>query len=129
MFTSSRVRSQTASCLLPQCRASALTLQVAGVGEGPDVCDLVERAVVPPAGGGEVSAARRLQDDEDGAEQHRQPAEPEEQQQRPARPHPAEDGEQEPEHLGFPSLSLPHHSKIRMKSGAFSFSPRWREIL
>ncbi len=73
---------------------SLLTPQVAAVSEGLDVSNLVQRAVVPPVGGGQVSAARSLQDDEDGSHQHPQPAEPEHHQQRPAGPHPAEDDEQ-----------------------------------
>lgn len=60
-----------------------------GLSEGLDVSDLVEWAVVPPAHGGQVSAARSLQDDEDGSTQHPQPAEPEQQQQHPAGPDPA----------------------------------------
>lgn len=64
-----------------------------GVGEDLDVSDLVQRALVPPVGGGEVSAARSLQDDEDGSRQHPQPAEPEHHQQGPAGPDPAEDTE------------------------------------
>ncbi len=71
----------------------ALTLQVAGICEDLDVSDLVQWALVPPVGGGQISAARSLQDDEDGSDQHPQPAEPEHHQQRPAGPHPA--GEQE----------------------------------
>lgn len=75
---------------LPECCANALTLQAAGVSEGLDVSDLVDRAIVPPVGRWQVSAARSLQDEKDGPNQHPQPAEPEQHQQRPTGPHPAE---------------------------------------
>lgn len=74
---------------LPSC--GPLTLQVAALAEDPDVSELVERSVVPPAGGGQVSAAGRLHDDEHGPSQDPQPAQPEDHQQGPAGPNPSEE--------------------------------------
>lgn len=66
-----------------------LTLQVAALAEDPDVSELVQRSVVPPAAGGHVSAAGGLHDDEHCAGQDPQPAQPEDHQQGPAGPDPA----------------------------------------
>lgn len=68
----------------------ALTLQVAALAEGLDVSDLVEGSVVPPAGGGQVSAAWSMHDDEHGPSQNPQPAQPEDHQQCPSDADPAE---------------------------------------
>lgn len=73
-----------------------LTLQVLGITEGLDVPNLVKWSIIPPAGGGQISTAGSMHNDEDGSSQHPHPAEPEDDQESPAGPHPAERTEPEP---------------------------------
>lgn len=62
----------------------SVTLQVAALAESLDVSQLVQGSFVPPAAGGQVSAAGGLQDDEHGPGQDPQPAQPENHQQGPS---------------------------------------------
>lgn len=61
-----------------------LTLQVAALAESLDVSELVQRSVIPPAAGGQVSAAGGLNNDEHSPGQDPQPAQPEDHQQGPS---------------------------------------------